>query len=991
MMAQGIGTLASIGFSQPVWLLAIPAVCAVALWMARGSIGSERGGRRTAGLLIRCLVIALLFVCLAEPEIRKRAREVAVVALVDVSDSVPADQQKRTLQFLDDSLKQRKTDDRFGVITVARDPLVQSLPSNTTHHAETGYLGSTDATDLESGVRLARALLPPDAGGRILLLTDGNQNRGEVREAARSLSKAGVPIDVAPVEYDRSGTARVESVTAPAWARDGDTINARVHLYAGKPTPGKMRLILDGQPIDLDPDSSATSLDMTLREGDQIYTLPIRLPEGPVHQIQAVFEPDDQNAAVPQLLSAQAAVFTSDRARILVLSESEEASGPLVDTFRHENTSIDVRSAREAPTTLAEWAAYDAVVLVDQPAYSFSQQQQEDLVRYVNDAGGGLLMVGGPNAFGAGGWIGSPVEDALPIQLDPPQKRQMPMGALALIIDCSGSMSAGVKGTDLSQQQIANAAAVLAVRGLSRLDEITVVAFSSEPEIVIPLTACSDPEGMARRIRSIGSGGGTNLFPAIDEAAAQLNKSKAGVKHIIILTDGQTVGDPADGIARAQRLQKMGMTISTVAIGDSSNDSLLANIAKTAGGRNYNVRSENSWAVLPQIFVKEAQTVRRSLIWEGAGFSPRADYLGESLRGIALPLPPITGYVVSAERPGLATVGLRGQEGDPVLAQWQHGLGRVTTFASDASSRWNASWLGWSGFRPFWEQQIKWVTRPSGSANGRVAIEQNVGRSRVLIDLLDSSGERVNFAALRGRVSRPVGSTQAAADVQFRQVGPGRYEADVDAESAGLHLVSVRYDATDAAGNKLTGSLRAAIERRAASELLRPMPDKTLLDDVAATTGGRTYRMDSAGADLWSREGVTMPEAVRPIWSHLALALACLFLLDVAVRRVWVDTDRLAKSVRGVFGRAPEVSSAALTALAATKARASAEIPRASETKPRSQDLQTFEVGPHPPSPLSVVEVEKPKTPTASPAQSADMMSRLRGAKNRARDGTDST
>ncbi|MBN8598832.1 MAG: VWA domain-containing protein [Planctomycetes bacterium] len=989
---HAVATLASIGFSQPGWLLAIPLVWALSLWMARGSIGSERGGRRTTSLALRCLVIALLFACLAEPEIRRRAREVAVVALVDVSDSVPAEQQKRSLRFLDESLAERKPDDRFGVITVARDPLVQSLPSGTASHAETGFIGSTDATDLESGVRLARALLPPDAGGRILLMTDGNQNRGEVREAARALSKAGVPIDVVPVEYDRSRTARVESVTAPAWARDGDTINARVHLHAGQPTPGKLRIILNGQAIDLDPDSSATSLPLTLREGDQVYTLPIRLPEGAVHQLQAVFEPDDQSAAVPQLLSAQAAVFTSDRARILMLSETPETSAPLADAFRNENTRIDIRSASEAPTSLTEWASYDAVVLVDQPSYSFSLQQQEDMVRYVNDAGGGLLMIGGPNSFGAGGWIGSPVADALPIQLDPPQKRQLPMGALALIIDSSGSMSSPVQGTDLTQQQIADEAAVLAIRGLSRLDEVTVIAFSGEPEIIIPLTPCRDPDTLARRIRSIGSGGGTNLFPAMDEAAAQLLKSRAGVKHIIILTDGQTMGDPADGIARAARLKRMGITISTVAIGDMSNDTLLANIAKTAEGRNYNVRSENSWAVLPQIFVKEAQTVRRSLIWEGNGFSPKADFLGESLRGISLPLPPITGYVVAAERPGLATVGLRGMEADPILAQWQHGLGRVTTFTSDASSRWNAAWLGWSGFRPFWEQQIKWVTRPSGSANGRIAIEQSDGRSRVLVDLLDANGERVNFAALRGRIAHPSGSSQPTEDVLFRQVGPGRYEATVEAESPGLHLVSVRYEATDASGNKLAGSLRAAIEKRAGSELLRPLPDRTLLEDVAAATGGRAYRLDRTGTDLWSREGVTMPEAVRPIWSHAALALACLFLLDVAVRRVWVDTDRLAKGVRGFFGKAPEVTSGALNALAATKARAAAEIPKASETlSPSAPFAAPISTQSSEPSarPVPVLEFEKPQ-PKAETKQPGDMMSRLRGAKNRARENTDS-
>lgn len=991
LVATSLITLGAIGFERPHWLLAVPVACLLALWIARGSIGAERGGRRTTSLALRCLVLTLVFLCLAEPDLRTRARDVSVVALVDVSDSIPAEAGRRAVGFLEDALRNRKGLDRFGVLTVARDPLVQSLPSSSAPRAEYGYLGSTDATDLESGVRLARALLPPDTGGRIVLVTDGNQSKGEIREAARSLSRAGVPIDVVPVEYDRSGLARIESLTVPPWAREGDTITARVHLSAGRPVTGKLRILLNDQPLDLDPDSASSSTPITLGGGDQVFTVPIKLPDGPVHQLYAVFEPDDVKEAMPQMLSARAAVFTSDRARVLVLSDSEPASAPFAKAIRSENTRVDVLPASEAPTTLSGWAAYDAVVLFNQPSYAMSLQQQEDLVRYVNDTGGGLLMIGGPDAFGAGGWIGSPLAEALPIRLDPPQKRQMPMGALAIIIDRSGSMSAEVQGTGMAQQAIANEAAVLAVRGLSRLDQITIVAFNEQPEIIVPLSSCTDAEGIARRIRSIGAGGGTNLFPAIDEAAAQLAKSPAGAKHIIILTDGQTAGEPADGIGRAANLKKAGITVSTVAIGDASNGGLLERIAKTAGGRSYTVRSENSWAVLPQIFVKEAQTVRRSLIWEGQGFSPKPEYTGDSLRGLAFPLPAVTGYVVSADRPGLATVGLRGPEGDPILAQWQYGLGRAMTFASDAASRWNANWLAWSGFKPFWEQQIKWVARPSGSANARVAVEQQDGKSRVLVDLFDASGDRVDFATMRGRIAHPRGSAEASHDLQFRQVGPGRYVADAPADTEGLHLVSARYEAIDGKGAKLAGSIRAAIERRASAELARPIPDHALLKDVALTTGGRSLDLGATGLDLWSREGVSMPEAVKPIWSHLALALAALFLLDVAVRRVWVDTDRFAKVVRSVIGRAPEVSSAALSTLAQTKARASAQMPRAAASDKPSQPAPAHEVthpvGPPANSPVLSDPARPAPAPSATPSgEPADMMARLRGARNRIRD-----
>lgn len=986
-------TLASIGFARPMWLFAIPVLCSLALWIGRQSIGAERGGRRTLGLAIRCLVFALLCICLAEPDLRRKAKDVAVVAIVDVSDSVPSEQQRKSLAFLESSLQQRQGGDRFGMITVARDALVQSLPSSASARVEAGFLGATDTTDIESGVQLARGLLPPDAGGRIVLLSDGNQNRGNAREAARSFSNAGIPIDVVPMEYDRSDAIRVDAVTAPSWTRDEETINVRVLMHSGREAAGRLQILLNGQAVDLDPDSSATSIPLTLRAGDQVFSLPLKLPSGTTHQLKAVFEPNDVSLSVPQLLSAQTAVFTSDRAHVLVLAESKEAAAPLINAIQSETVRVDVRSASDAPYSLAEWAAFDSVILFDQPSYNFSQQQQEDLVRYVNDSGGGLLMVGGPNSFGAGGWIGTSLADALPIRLDPPQKRQMPMGALAIIIDASGSMGSPVQGTDMTQQQIADEAAVLAVRGLSRLDQVAVIAFSGDSEVVVPLQACSDADGIARKIRSIGPGGGTNLFPAIDAAADELSKTKAGVRHIIILTDGQTEGDPADGIARAAKLKTHGITISTVAIGDGSNDPLLTNIAKTAGGRFYSVRSENSWAVLPQIFVKEAQTVRRSLIWEGGAFSPKPEFLGESMRGIAMPLPGITGYVVSADRPGLATVALRGPEGDPILAQWQRGLGRVMTYASDASTRWNASWIAWGGYHAFWEQQLKWVSRPSGDANARIAIEDKGSKARVIVDLVDPSGERVNFAALRGRVARPPGGSQASADVSFRQVGPGRYEAEVDAEDAGLHLVSIRYEAPGANGTKITGALRAAIERRAGNELLRPLPNTELLREVATVTKGQSHRVGSTGVDLWSRDGITMPETARPIWSHLALLLMALFLADVAVRRVWIEPDSLVRSVRRFFGRAPDKASAGLSTLAATKARAAASMPKATNVEPVHISAAQSQWAPD--APAIQLDIPAPDAPKPAPKQMpkqaddespADMMSRLRGAKNRARD-----
>src|SRR6185295_14124948 len=51
-----------------------------------------------------------------------------------------------------------------------------------------------------------------------------------------------------------------------------------------------------------------------------------------------------------------------------------------------------------------------------------------------HDFGGGLIMIGGDQSFGAGGWIGSKIEEVMPVSFDIPAQRQMPKGALVLVI-----------------------------------------------------------------------------------------------------------------------------------------------------------------------------------------------------------------------------------------------------------------------------------------------------------------------------------------------------------------------------------------------------------------------------------------------------------------------------------------------------------------------------------------------------------------------------
>lgn len=1003
------------GFEEPAWLLLILPLMVWCWWVARRSLSGGTPARQIVQLAVRCLVVLLLCSALAQPRVRWRANDVAVMTVLDVSASIPSDQQRLAREFLGASLERRVSSDRFGIVTIAREPLVQSLATSHAPTTDVAGTGDVSATDLRRGLELARGLLPSDAAGRILLISDGNATTGSINDVVSAATVAGVPIDVATVSYDRSNLVSVRDVSVPAWVRDGDTINARVVLNAGEPAGGRLSILLNGESVDLDPETSGVSKHVELVAGMNVLTVPIALPPGPVHRVQAVFENDDPQGSLPETLKAEGVTFTSDHGRVLILSESESEAGPLARALETDGNVIEVRSGEQAPTSLAEWSGFDAVVVMNEPASNFTLAQQDAMVQYVHDVGGGLLFLGGPDSFGAGGWIGSSLAEALPVSLDPPQKRQMPLGALAIIIDKSGSMAAGIAGTTITQQQAANEAAIMGVQALSRLDQATIIAFSDGADVVVPLSRVDDGSDMSRRIRSIGPGGGTNLFPAIDAASAELAKSPGGVKHIIILTDGQTLGDPNEGIAKAAALRKRGISISAVAIGDSSNDPLLARLAQASDGRFYRVTSKDALAKLPKIFVKEAQIVRRSLIWEGPGFAPTRRDPTDALRGVSGALPLISGYVVTADRGGLSNVPLRGPENDPILAQWQYGLGRVVAYTSDATARWNGTWLGWEQYGTFWRQHLKWTMRPAADVNARISVDTSSEPAKVVLELFNPSGDRANFAQISARAVPPAGEEASESrEITFRQAGPGRYEAEVDASVAGTSLLSLRYAVMGDNGEPRIGSARAAIVRKSSAEFRQAEPATNAMWELARATNGRIYRLEPSGADLWVREGLKMPEISQPAWLLVAAIAVGMFLVDVAARRIAIDWVAMKARVVGLLSPAKGASSASLGTLAAAKARAGASMQerasvrphdaprrkgdRAAERLAAEDDASPSPLTPRPParpapgsSAVPSPDATQPSAPIASkpgPASTpshdgGNMMERLRAAKAR--------
>ncbi|MFM9994649.1 MAG: glutamine amidotransferase [Phycisphaerales bacterium] len=929
-----------IQFETPVWLWLIPVGWALTVWIGRRSLSGMATATRRVALVVRLIVLALLAGAMAEPQWRDESKSVDVSVVLDASRSIPRDRQDQAVAYVQDARTlSAKPEDGLNVLTVAVNAYVTSLSTTKGGVVERGFVGSAEGTNLAGGVRLALAVKPQDAAYRVLLVTDGNETVGSLLEAAEAAKAAGVPIDVLPVVYSFDNEIIVDQVVTPATARLGETINVKVVIDATKAARGRLTLLMRGEPIDLDPATEGYAVELAVPAGRSVHSVPVKLDRAVPQEFEAVFEPSGGQDRITENNRALAVTFVAGEGRVLVVGDNPDEYEPLVAALSEAKIGTEIIGPEQFPTSLKDLTAYDAIVLVNRPAYDFSHQTQQDLRQYVHDLGGGLVMVGGDEAFGAGGWIGTPLEDALPIRLDPPQKRQMPRGALALVmhsIEMPDGVHYGMKTAEA------------AVDALSRLDLAGIVEFDPRAggaAWVHRMAEVGDTSAIKRSIRNLTFGDMPDFAPSMELALQGLMGEEAGAKHMIMVSDG----DPSPPSTKLlQQFKKAKITISTVGVYPHSgmDTRRLQDIAQATGGRHYDVNTAGGLATIHQIFIKEAQTVKRSLIWEGDPFSPAIVPLPiDSMRGITA-VPPIKGYVVAADRDGPVFVTLRGKENDPILASWQHGLGRVVTFTSDASTRWASSWVAWGQFRQFWEQHLRWAMRPSGSADARVITEKDGDRTRVIVELTDTTGDRLNFARFDARVALPDGTGK---DLELRELGMGRYEGTFDSSLPGSYMVTLGYAAPRPQGTEgepIKGTVMAAVTRPFADEFRALSDNRPLLEQVAAMTGGRVLSGTPAADDLWRREGLTMPVAATPAWLLFALLGIGMFLADVGVRRVRIDLRAMAQALAGGLRRGKVKAGAQMDALRAAREAAKATmVDRARSTAEPS--------GAAPPNPLA--------------------------------------
>ena len=230
--------------------------------------------------------------------------------------------------------------------------------------------------------------------------------------------------DIAAITYEVSGDVQVVRVESPPTAQPGQTVTVRVVLEATTQTTGTLHLRREGQPIDLNGLAPGSSRRIRLPAGRSVQLAQVTLGETPINRFEATFEADDP-AADALLVNNRADSFTATpgRGTVLVLDRRGDPTVNLLsEALRQAGVPTEVLLPQALGEDLLSFQRYDLIILDNVAAFELNGLQQKLLSRYVHDLGGGLIMVGGEQSFGAGGWNGTDVEDVLPLELDPPKE-----------------------------------------------------------------------------------------------------------------------------------------------------------------------------------------------------------------------------------------------------------------------------------------------------------------------------------------------------------------------------------------------------------------------------------------------------------------------------------------------------------------------------------------------------------------------------------------
>lgn len=808
--------------------------------------------RRRVTFVIRCIALISAILAIANLQRINREQRLAVVFLLDTSDSIPKEQQEIAIGGINAAIEGLKPTDHYGVMGFAKEPFVL-LPIGEKGRHPLKLLeliepsGQTDGTDIVSALKRTIELIPDNYHHRIVLFSDGIQNSGitSLTEYLPLLAASDVEISPIPLQSIQDAI-RVEKLQLPQKVRKGERFKIHAIIISdGSISKVNTTLYHNGIPV--------SDLEYHLKTGRNVIDLPMQqVFDIRTHTYQIKLSIDDE---INENNQAIAVMQVQDKPQILYADSDLGHSRNLIQVLEENGFDVKVIHASEIPTDWLSLQQFDVAILSNIPAGLVTENQQIILESYVRDLGQGLVVIGGDKAFGPGGYTDTTLERILPVDMTPRERKDSV--ALVFVIDTSGSM-ANVVGSD-KKIDIAIEAIRAGIRNLDEEDKAAIIGFDVSKRLISTLT--SDHERLIKQVGRLKPTGGTvAMVEAAAVAIEMQNATDVKRKHIILLSDGKSTGNRSDIIEIAEDAANQQIAITTIAIGDADRN-LLKEIAETGKGRAIEVQNIHN---LPEVLMDAVRETHNYIIQEE--FQPEIlSQTSPILVGINN-LPSLYGYVATAEKTA-AQVLMSSHKNEPILAGWNYGLGKAIAWTSDVKTAWSKDWIPWSDFGKFWGQVINWgLPAEDGITDFDLSVSHLNGNGEVVINTKNPSP--TSFTV---QVAGPNGIGQT---VDMQQENTYGYVGTFQMYDRGSYIVTAKQEGT-------ADSLSETLALSYSAEYAVLDENTNLLKTLSKETAG-TYQPTIA--QMTAAQGQPYEKRISLSFTLLMITVG-LFVLEMILRR----------------------------------------------------------------------------------------------------------
>lgn len=907
-------------------------------------------GRKIVLTFLRTSIFTLLIVALAGVQILWPIQQMATVFVVDRSHSM-ADNEGSALKLLNDSIEDKAPEDQTGIVSTGGEAAVEIPLSNKVDGVQSFQTAiNSSYTSLASGLQLAGSMFSADDKGRVVLMTDGNENVGDAVRQADYLNRRGYTVDVAPFTSVYQDDVAISAFDVPENIYLGEQAKLSMTVDSSIDTISQIRIMQDGETI----------IDQTveLKEGSNQLAFSHLVSTDGFHTFNAEIVSESDQVIENNELAAFSE--TKGLPHVLIVEGTSEAATNLEKALDASAVQVETIPPELLPGQLSSYLTYDSIIFSNVSAHMMTGQQMELIEKAVKDFGVGFVMTGGDQSFGVGGYFKTPIEDLLPVDMDLKGKKELPSLGLSIVLDKSGSMMG-------SKIALAREAAARSVALLREKDTLGVIAFDSVPWQVVEPGPINDKEEVLKKIRSITASGGTDIFTPTAQAYDQMEPLELKRKHIILLTDGRSATS-SNYREMIENARESGITLSTVAIGTGADGPLLEEMAQLGGGRFYQVQNDSS---IPTILSRETALITRTYI-EDDPFFPKLVSGYEWRSYFKNGVPQMNAYIATTSK-GRAQQILASEKDDPVLIRWQYGLGKTVAWTSDLSGKWAGNWPQWGNWSPLWNDIVTWTLPQYQKQSFQVSKEIEGNEVTLSVAAADNNPSSLN--------AKLVSETGEEVPFELQPKAPGEYQGSFEASESGVYFLQI----TEQQNEKVIGSFKTGVVVPYSQEYAFKPTNDHLIKEIASAGGGQVIKsLDN----VFSSEDLPARYDRQDLFYLLLTIALLLFMLDVAVRRFRINfafVNKLGSSFKNKRVQVSETTEKRSTQLSQLK-QASTKSPaiKSNQAKSTVEQSAVVENGLPKDKTNKPKPVHKNKSNQTSDGESKEeRLARLLNAKNR--------